>query len=299
MSEEDQAAEWEAAVAGIEDFLVFPPPGFRGWLNHVLFDYAQNVEIAFEKVRWTEVGARVEYVGKLARRVLDTAVELEQLLSTLRFDAFNAFPLEQSTKDFAVYDTICNQGVNFNALQAQLKQLREATEYLSVVLEARDLGRDALVNQLKDHVFAFLERREQKNVTTLLKIKSDHRAAVLGAPDEVNALVAQLKTDAPLAAAALLKRPKHAGGAPARHHNWNILMFHVADYYEQIFKRRATVSKHPVTLAYNGHFFDFAAHIDRVATKYLSNFGLANMGPTGEKAFGTSLDRLLARRNKS
>jgi hypothetical protein len=280
---EDEAAEgdaaYEADLVEIERFLGVTSldEHFREWLRWRLVDYSVDLEVAIGKVRWTEIAAQVEHFGKLARQLADKAAELEALIGDLR-DVTESGP--RTTERLGVLPELKSQGVDVGALAEQLKPLREATKYLSLVLEARDVGVDVILEQLKKPVTAAVER-----------LKSKHLAVLLKAPaQDVTALVARLKAEAPLAAAALLQRPKYAGGRPSANWNWNKLMTSVADYYEQSTWMPATVIKDRTTGRYTGEFLKFATLIDRIAAERTGT------APTKAKTLGSRIERLLANR---
>ena len=119
----------------------------------------------------------VEHIGKLARQLVDTAAELETLL-TATYTSTSILMSQEEMDGIAVGFTIGEQGVNVRDLAKHLKQqLRQPTEYLRLVLEARDLGRSGLLGRLREY---------------LVQIESEHLAILLRAQDqEVAALIAR------------------------------------------------------------------------------------------------------------
>jgi hypothetical protein len=279
----------EAEVAEIERFLRLAPPdrAFRKWLAQLLFHYQQNIKIAFEKMHWANVAARIEHASELARQIVDHVAELEALLKSLYLPDAGA-PMSRQMEDLAQRVSVSDQGLDIWALEKQLRQIRQPVEYLRLVQEARDLGVNALVEQSKEYAH---------------RLKPEHLIILLKGPaPDVAALVARLKAEAPLAAAALLERPKHPGGRPSPNWSWNKLMASVADYYDENArywpttpkkKERATLTKDGITGAYRGPFYDFAMRIDRVAAKWV------DIEPADQKTLGARLERVLYGRNKN
>jgi hypothetical protein len=269
---------WEADAAKIEAFLRLPSPDqrFRKWLNYLLEDYSVDVEVAIEKVSWMKVTKRVEHIGKLARQLIDKAAELEALVASLHVHDAGT-PMERVTEDIDVLESVRNQGVNPYALEEQLKPLREAMEYLSFLREAQDQDVDLLVlfTRLKAEHRRLLKRRDQGL--------------------DVTAVVARVQAEAPLAAAALLRLPKHPGGRPRANWNWNKMMTAVVEFYNATTSMEpATLTKDPVSHTHSGHFFDFATLIDHMAAKWVTG-----TEPTNPKTLGSRLERVLSLRNQN
>jgi hypothetical protein len=284
-----QNTSWGADAAKIEAFLGLPSPDqrFRQWLDYLLEDYSVDVEVAIEKVRWTKVADRVEHMGKLARQIVDKAAELEALVASLNEHDLST-PMERVTEGIAVREEVRKQGVNPDALEKQLKPFREAMEYLRFLPEAQD---------------------QRADVRVLLRLKAEHRRLLKRGDQglDITAAVAQAQAEAPLAAAALLRRPKHPGGTPPANWNWNKMMTAVVEFYNATIGRterlgknpltwstEATPTKDPVTHTHSGHFFDFATLIDCMAAKWVTG-----AEPTDRKTLGSRLERVLSGRNKN
>jgi hypothetical protein len=254
-----------------------PDPTILGeWLRDALDMYGNDIPIP--PPRWTAVAARVEHIGTLARQLVDTAAELETLL-TGTYTSTSILMSQEDVDGIAVRYTVGEQGLNVWDLAKHLKQqLRQPTEYLRLVLQARDLGRSGLLDRLREY---------------LGQIELEHLAILRRAQDqEVAALIARLKAEAPLAAAVLLQRPDQHGGRPPVNWAWNKLMTKAAQFYEDRTLKPATVTKDAVTGEYKGQFFQFAVLIDRWAAQY------TRTEPLKLATLGSRLERLLSSNRK-
>ena len=117
----------DMALLDADDRWGSPDPTILGeWLRDALDCY-----IPIPPPRWTAVAARVEHIGKLARQLVDTAAELETLL-TGTYTSTSILMSQEEMDGIAVGITVGEQGLNVRDLAKHLKQqLRQPTEYLA------------------------------------------------------------------------------------------------------------------------------------------------------------------------